>query len=57
MNNSGCCGGKRGSYPVLDTVGVPNKVMSNLKTWFGKVVHGIIETVSDIKNDDEILHP
>ena len=34
-------------------MGVPNKVagectvMSNLKTWSGKVVHGTIETVSD----------
>jgi hypothetical protein len=33
--------------------GVPNKVagectvMSKLKTWSGKVVHGTIETVSD----------
>jgi hypothetical protein len=39
--------------PTQYSIGVPNKVagectvMSDLKTWSGKVVHGTIETVSD----------
>lgn len=32
-------------------------VMSNLKIWSSKVLHGTGDTVAVKKNDDEIFHP